>query len=143
MTRPTTITKRFRIFLEYIPLIIILVYTFFLFKATADDGILLVWKNYIGFIFLAATITLFFVRHLFGVLALGLTLVLGFLGILSYSPGIWTMSIRLGDGAIEINSLPFQPIFLLWIAIYFIVSWPHVVGIGTKKYWDEVKSKKR
>ena len=93
-------TKRFRIFLEYIPLIIILVYTFFLFKATADDGILLVWKNYIGFIFLAATITLFFVRHLFGVLALGLTLVLGFLGILSYSPGIWTMSIRLGDGAI-------------------------------------------
>ena len=135
--------RKIRNFLDYIPLIVILVYTFFLFKARVDDGILLMWTHYVGVIFLIGTIILFFVRHLFGVLALGLTLVLGFIGVLSYSPGITTTSLGFGDGAIEISSLPFQPIFLLWIIIYFIVSWRHIVGIGTKKYWGEVKSKER
>ena len=100
----------------------------------SDIGLL--WKHILGLILLPINYLLFFWRHKVGVLALGLTLLLGLISLLSYSPVITTttLSKEVGDG-----KLPFfygQLIFLLWIIIHFILSGRHYVGIVTKKYWD-------
>jgi len=126
-------------YLDYIPLIILIVSAARLIFTVTNSEILLVWKHYLGLGFLTLAIVLFFLRHLYGVLFLGVLLLFGLIGIISFSPAIRTTSFGFGD-----STLPsFQPIFLLWLAIYFIVSWRQIVGIGTRQYWKEVKNKVR
>jgi len=135
--------RKIRVYLDFIPLLILFISAAFLVRAAATSEILLQKRHYVGLIFLVLTTTLFFVRRLFGVLFLGLTLLLGLIGVLSYSPGIITTSFGFGDGENGVTLVRFQPIFLLWIVVYFTVSWRHIVGIGTRKYWNEVKNKER
>jgi len=67
-------------------------------------------------------------------------LFLGLLGLLSYTPGLTNTTVTLGfnDSRVEFWG---QPIFLLWIAIHFILSGRHYVGILSKKYWQEIRDK--
>ena len=132
-------TRDIKRYLDYIPLIILIVSAILLILTAANSEIILVWRHYIALILLATTIILFFIRHLFGVLSLGVVLLFGLIGILSFSPAITTGSFEFGG----FKLLSFQPIFLLWLVIYFIVCWRHIVGIGTTKYWNEVKNKAR
>jgi hypothetical protein len=130
-------------YLDYIPLIILLISAVILIWTVATSDILLVWKHYIGLTFLVITPVLFYLRHLYGVLFLGLTLFVGLLGLLSFSPAITTTSFGLGNSEEGITLLRFQPIFLLWIVIYFVISGRYFVGIASKKYWEEVKNNER
>ena len=133
---------KIKIYLDYLPLIILLTSAVILIWTVSASDIAFVRRHYIGLIFLTITTTLFFIRHLFGVLFLGFTLILGLFGILSFSPAITTTYFGFGNSDNGITLLIFQPIFLLWIVIYFIVSGRHFVGIVTRKYWVEVKNKK-
>jgi hypothetical protein len=138
------VKDKFKIYLDYIPLLILLGSALYLLWIIASSDIMLVWKHYVGIAFLVLTILLFFVRHLFGVLCLGLTLLIGVTGFLSYSPAITTTTFWFGDGGNNsITLLKFQPVFVLWIILYFIVSGRHFTGILSKEYWVEVKNKQR
>jgi hypothetical protein len=135
--------KSIRIYLDYVPLLILMASAALLIWSVFNDGIVLNWKHYTGLILLVVCVILFLARHLYGVLFLGVTLVAGLIGLLSYSGAIRTISFGLGDTEDGVTLLRFQPIFLLWLVIYFVVSGRHIVGIGTKKYWDEVKARQR
>ena len=84
-----------------------------------------------------ATITIL-KNHKIGVLVLGLTIILGLIGLLSFSPAITTTSFGIGEQ--KITLLRFQPIFVLWATIHFILSGRYYVGIVNKKYWENIKS---
>jgi hypothetical protein len=135
--------SKIRIYLDYIPLVILLASAALLIWSVVNDGIVLNWKHYIGLVVLPVCVVLFMARHLYGVLFLGVMLIAGLIGLLSYSIGITTTSFGLGDPDDGITLVRFQPIFLLWLVIYFVVSGRHIVGIGTKKYWEEVKARQR
>ena len=130
--------------LDYIPFLILVVSTIILLLRVSNSEMLLVWKHYLGIMLLITIAVLFYIRHLFGVLFLGFTLLTGLIGLLSYSPAITTTSFGLGIGEEgSITLLRFQPIFLLWLTIYFILSGKYFVGIASSKYWREVKNKER
>ena len=130
--------------LDYIPFLILVVSTIILSIRVSNSEILLVWQHYTGIIFLLVNAIVFYIRHLFGVLFLGFTLLIGLIGLLSYSPAITTTSFGFGSGEDgSITLLRFQPIFLLWLTIYFIVSGGYFVGIASSKYWQEVRNKER
>jgi hypothetical protein len=128
-------------YLDFIPLIILLVCTIDLLRTISTSNILLRWEHYIGFVFLLLVSILFWIRHVYGVLFTGLTLLTGFAGLLSFSPFIVTSTFGFGSGDIVFNSFRFQPIFIIWLIIHFIVSGRYYVGILTKKYWNELTQK--
>ena len=88
--------KNVKIYLDYLPLVILFICAISLVRAAGTSETLLQKRHYVGLAFLALTIILFFVRHLFGILFLGLTLLFGLVGVLSYSPTILTTAFGLG-----------------------------------------------
>jgi hypothetical protein len=137
-------TVKTKVYLDYIPFLILIVSAVILLIKVNSSDILLRWKHYVGILFLIIIAILFYVRHLFGVLFLGLTLIIGLIGLLSYSPVITTTSFGFGSGGEgSIYLLRFQPVFLLWLILYFILSGRHFVGIASNKYWKEVRNRER
>jgi hypothetical protein len=126
---------KFKFLLDFVPLIVITIYAILLIWKRANGEILFQWKHIVGLIFLVVNYVLFFWRHKIGVLGLGLTLLLGLVSILSFSPVITTTTIHKGSDDDGIPIFYGQLIFLLWILIHFIVSGRHYVGIATRKYW--------
>ena len=121
--------------LDFIPLIILTIYSVVLIWTVATTDITFSYEHYIGLTLLVITEGLLIKRHKLGVLSLGLTLVLGLFKVLSYSAVITFHSF---GGSINGQSSPeirIQPIFLIWLLIHFIISGRHYVGIVTKKYW--------
>jgi hypothetical protein len=145
MASPTTATmtkNKIKYLLDFVPLAtltisaIVLVWT----VSSTDAGFL--WKHYVGLIFLSLNFLAFWRQHKIGVLVLGLTLFIGVVSLLSYSPSIMTTTITIGKNAdAQIPVFYGQPAFLLWLLIHFIVSGRHYVGILTKKYWQELSDK--
>lgn len=129
------IKPKLKFLLDFVPLIIITISAILLIRKRVNDEIIFQWKHILGFIFLAINYFMFFWRHKIGVLSLGLTLLLGLLSLLSFSPVITTTTIYMGPEDNEIPIFFGQLIFLLWILIHCIVSGRHYVGIATKKYW--------
>lgn len=121
--------------LDYIPLLIITISALLLLWKYAAGGTGLFWKHYTGLFFLTLNYMLFMYRHKIGVLALGLTLFLGLISLLSFSPEVNTTTIYKESGDGKIPVFYGQPVFILWIIIHFILSARHYVGILTKKYW--------
>jgi hypothetical protein len=134
---------KIKIYLDYLPFSILLVSAIILIRTVLTTNILLVTKHYIGFVFLIITAIFFFARHLYGVFFLGFTLFVGLCGILSFSPAITSTTFGLGGSENGVTLMRFQPIFLLWLVIYFVVSGRYFVGIASRKYWVEVKKKSR
>ena len=125
-----------KLYLDYIPYIILCVSTFTLIWTISTTNILLVRRHYLGLILLPIVAILFYKKHLFGVLSLGLTLVVGLIGFISYSPSITTFSFGFGNASDwSVDIIKFQPIFLLWLIIHFLLSGRYYVGILSKKYW--------
>jgi hypothetical protein len=131
---------RIKIYLDFIPLLILLVSVAILLWNVYSSLVGLLWKHYLGLILLLTTFILFLIRHRLGVLMLGLVLLLGLCGLLSYSPGITSMTLSFEHFATGASgtSPKFQPIFLLWLTIHFIVSGRHYFGILTKAYWKKL-----
>ena len=129
------IKAKFKFLLDFVPLIIITIYAMLLIWKRLNGEILFQWKHLVGLLFLAINYFMFFWRHKIGVLSLGLTLLLGLLSLLSFSPAITTTTLYKGSGETGIPIFYGQLIFLLWLLIHFIVSGRHYVGIATKKYW--------
>lgn len=73
---------------DFIPLIILLVYAIKLSWTLASTNYAFVWRNVVGLIVLPITILGFYRQHRIGILFLGVTLLLGLFGLLSYSPGL-------------------------------------------------------
>ena len=135
--------NKIKVLLDYLPLVILIVSACILIWTIATTDIVLVWKHYVGLISIPIISFLFYKRHLFDVLSLGITLVLGMIGIISFSPAISITTFGLGNSLDwSITLLRFQPIFLLWALIHFILSGRYYFGILSKKYWQAVKDGK-
>jgi len=124
--------------MDFIPLIILFVSASYLMWTFLDGQILFIWKHYLGFLMLVIASIGFLFNHKIGVLISGLTIILGLFGLLSFSPTITTTIFGIGEQ--KITLLRFQPIFVLWATIHFILSGRYYVGIVNKKYWEDISS---
>ena len=129
--------------LDLIPLVIFLVSVLLLFYEVIINRVGLQLPHYIGFILLAASLFLFFRNHKMGVLSIGLTCILGLIGLVSFSPAISVFSMEANIS--EYSSLTlfrFQPIFIVWLILHLFLSGRYYLGIANKKYWDNINSEK-
>ncbi len=126
--------------LDLIPLLILIISAAYLIWTYLDGQILFLWKHLVGLIFLAITSILFFKLHKLAVISLGLLIILGLFGILSFSPEVTTLTFGKSLDDLEIPILRFQPIFLAWATIHFVLSGRYYIGVVTKKYWSDIKS---
>jgi len=134
----TTKTKRL---LDYIPYSALIISAIFLVYSRINGEILFQIRHIIGLILIPIPFLLFNYRHKIGVLFLGFMLIIGLFGAISYSPAITTTTVGKGlSNGDSFTFLYFQPIFLLWICLHFIVSGRYYTGILSKKYWDNIKS---
>ena len=134
--------NQFKNYLDFIPLIILTVSAGILSWTVASNEIVFLWKHILGLSFIPIIILAFRWQHKIGVLTLGLTLLIGLLGLISYSPAVTTTTGTIGkDADSQIPIFYGQPIFLLWLLIHLLVSGRHYVGILTKKYWQDLFDK--
>ncbi len=133
---------RIKNFLDFVPLIILTISAIVLVWTVFSTDIVFMWKHIVGLSFLPIIFLTFRRRHKIGVLILGLTLLIGLLSLLSYSPAVTTSTWTIGKNAnYQFPIFYGQPIFLLWLIIHFILSGRHYVGIGRNKYWQELLNK--
>jgi hypothetical protein len=131
--------EKIKILLDYLPLFILTVCAFILVWTVINEQTGFLWKHVVGLILLPINFALFSWRHKIGVLAIGLTLLLGLAGLLSYSHAISITTFYFGKSEdFQIPLFYGQPIFLLWFVIHFIVSGRHYTAIATKKYWQDL-----
>ncbi len=131
--------EKIKKYLHFIPLLILTISSLNLIWVVVTTDIVFVWKHYVGLILLPLNYFLFFKNHKVGVIALGLTLVIGLVSLLSFSPSVETTTFSIGNNAdFQIPIFYGQPIFLLWILIHFIVSGRFYFGVLTKKYWEDI-----
>jgi hypothetical protein len=134
-------TQKTKKFLDFLPLLALLVSAIVLLVPRFSNDILLQKRHITGLVLLPIAFILLFFRHKIGVLVTGLIILLGLFGALSYSPAISTMTF--GKSLDEGDSLPllyFQPIFLLWLVLHIVVSGRYYTGIASKRYWENIHS---
>jgi hypothetical protein len=124
--------------IDFIPLIILTVYTIILIWTVSTTTIIFSYEHYIGLVMLAVTYILFVWQHKPGVLALGFTLTLGLFKVVSYSAIISYYSIGGSLNGHSSCDIKIQGIFLLWLAIHLTISGRHYVGILSNKYWRDL-----
>jgi len=122
--------------LDFIPLLILTASAVVLVARTLADETGLFWKHYVAFAVLPINYGLFAWRHKIGILGLGLTLLIGLAGLLSYNQSVSIHTVSIGKSDIFVPVFYGQPIFLLWLMVHLACSGRHYVGIATKKYWD-------
>src|SRR5687768_13866886 len=101
--------------LDLIPFAILLLSALILIWTVFTSDIALQWKHIVGLCCLPIVGFAFWYRHKVGVLTLGLTLLVGLISLLSYSPAINTSTWFVGQVPVFYG----QPIFLLWLVIHF------------------------
>ena len=94
------------------------------------------WQHHLGFLFLIANGFLFFYNHQIGVLFLGLTLILGVIGILSYNVGLVSDSLYWTPFDVKIPIFIGNAKVFGLLILHFILSGRYYVGILTKQYWE-------
>jgi hypothetical protein len=127
--------------LDFIPFLILIIYTIILIWTVATTNIVFSYEHYIGLTLLVLTAIFLITRHKLGVLLLGLTLILGLFKVLSYSAIIISSSYGASINGYSSPEIKIQAFFPLWVLIHFIVSGRHYIGIATKKYWQDLISK--
>jgi hypothetical protein len=133
-------TKALRKKIDYIPLVILFINAVYLVWTFFDGQILFMWKHVLGFAMLLASSICFWKSHKMGVLSLGLTVLLGLFGLLSFSPAIHTITFGKSIGDSQVHLLVFQPIFVLWAVLDFSLSGRYYVGVASVRYWKNIKS---
>jgi hypothetical protein len=134
--------KKLRIkkFLDYIPLIILILYAVNLVWVRFDQGVLITWRNWIALLLLPLNCLAFSKNQQAGVLTLGFILLVGLFGIAQFSPGVSISYAGFSAFDKDITIFYGQPIFILWLLVHFILSGRYYFGIITKKYWTEFAS---
>lgn len=135
-----TLTKeKIKNYLDFIPLVIVTICAINLVWVVMTTDIVFSWKHIVGLLFLPINYFLFFKNHKVGVVGLGLTLFIGMVSLLSFSPAIEITTFIIGKTEdFQIPIFYGQTIFLLWLLIHFIVSGRFYVGVLTKKYWQDL-----
>jgi hypothetical protein len=128
--------------LDYVPFLILLILAAILIIKVIANDVGLLWKHNIGFVGLLLITVAFFISHKVGVLAIGFVLLCGLLGLLSFSSTIEITTFFVGKSDFRVTIFYGQPVFLVWIIIHLLLSGKYYFGIGTKKYWIELLSKK-
>ena len=129
--------------LDIVPLICLLISAINLLNSFIFENIVLQYRHIAGLIILPiTTIAFFFVNRKIGVLAIGITIILGLVGLISFSPEIETITFGKTFGESKITLIVFQPIFVLWAVIHFSISRKYYFGVLSKEYWDNIKLKK-
>ena len=124
--------------LDYVPFIILVISAFILMIEVFSSNILFTWKHYLGLGCLFITSVAFSRNHYVGVITLGLTMIMGFFGILTFSPWIRTIWLKIKIGEAWVTIFYAQQIFILWTALHFIILGKKYFGIGTKEYWKKI-----
>jgi hypothetical protein len=120
--------------LDYIPLAILIICEMVLLWKIDVLNIRLDQKHNLGMAFLGITTLLFFVRHNFGVFALGVILLLGLIGVYSFDPSVKTTTYYAGEYGQGYTTVVFilNPIFILWIVLHVILSWKSYLEFFSK-----------
>jgi hypothetical protein len=127
--------RRFRDCLDYIPLAIFTVSAILLFIKAIDGQFVPNWRHMLGFFFLTLNYIAFFIVHRLGVIATGLIILIGLVGLICFTPVFTISELRIGQ-------VPFfygQPIFLLWLVVHLIFSARYYFGVISKKYWQDIR----
>ena len=131
--------KKIKYYLDFAPLIILTISAAILIWTVSTTDTALSWKHIVGLILLPLNYFLFFKNHKVGVVALGLTLLIGMVSLLSFSPRISTSTISIGKNSDFLIPVFYgQSIFLLWLIIHFVISARHYFGILTRHYWKNL-----
>jgi hypothetical protein len=135
-----TLTKeRIQKYLDFIPLVILTISALNLIGEATRADVILVWKHYVGLILLPVNYMLFFKNHRVAVVALGLTLCMGLVSLLSFSPSVVTTKYSIGvKDVFEVPLFYGQAIFLIWLLIHFLVSGRFYFAVLTRKYWQDL-----
>lgn len=130
--------NKLQFYLDYIPLVILTIYSVVLFYriTTSDTSLLL--KHYFGFGAIGINYLIISWRHRLGVIVLGIIILLGLIGILSFDFQIVTTTYFIRIFGIEIPVFYGQPIFILWIFVHLVISYRYYINIWTKSYWQEL-----
>ncbi|MEO8769805.1 MAG: hypothetical protein ABI402_06965 [Ferruginibacter sp.] len=94
------------------------------------------WKHYLALGCLLLTGILFYKNHQLGTLSLGLLLIIGYFGFLSFSPTLHTISFGIRPRGFFIPFFNGQPIIIILAFVHFVLSGRYYFGILTKKYWQ-------
>ena len=132
--------QKIRKLLDYLPLLCLIISALYLLWSRLNGEILFQMRHIVGFIMLLLPLTLFFVQHKLGVLTTGLIILVGLFGGLSYSPAITTTTFGKTWGDSQFTLLYFQPIFIIWATLHFILSGRFYTGVASKRYWENIKS---
>lgn len=97
------------------------------------------WQHYLGLLFLAVNGFVFYKSHQAGVLLLGITLLFGLFGVLSFNVGLANISFLWTPFGIKIPLFWGNPIFLVLLILHFIISGRYYTGILTKEYWETLE----
>jgi hypothetical protein len=108
--------------LDLIPLLGLVISAFYLLWIIIGSEVVFQARHIIGIAMLFATVMAFLKNHKWGIISLGVTLILGLFGLLSFSPAIITITFGERSGESKIPPLFFQPIFVLWLTLHLLFS---------------------
>ena len=127
-----------RIILDFLPLLILGVSAIISLLIMITSNFIIQWQHYLGIFFLILNGITIYKNHQLGILFLGLTIFFGVVGILSFNVGIIGSSFYWNPFGIKIPLFIGNPIMLILLIIYFILSGRYYVGILTKSYWKKL-----
>jgi len=133
--------EKFRNLLDLIPLLILTISAALMIWTVFTQNYSFFWQQLLGLPILAIDICLFFWRHKTGIVFLGITLLLGLFGIISLSYPLYTSRFYFGHDTSGISLYYGDPIYFLWLLIYFILSNRHFYQLDTKKFWIDLFAK--
>ena len=122
--------------LDFIPLLIISIFSIASFWTMLESNISIVWQHYLGIAFILVIVIMFVKNHQLGALFLGLTLVLSLLTFISFNVGVITN--YLSEKKKKIPIFYGNALSLGWLILHLIISFRYYVGIATKKYWQDL-----
>lgn len=132
--------QKIRKTLDYLPFVCLFISALFLLWERFNGDISLQVRHIVGIILLPIPLIFFFAYHKLGVLAMGIVILIGLFGGLSYSPEITTTTIGKTWGDSKIVLLYFQPVFIIWALLHFCLSGRFYIGVLSKRYWTTIKS---
>ena len=130
-----TLTKeKIKNYLDFIPLVIVTICAINLVWVVMTTDIVFSWKHIVGLLFLPINYFLFFKNHKVGVVGLGLTLFIGMVSLLSFSPAIEITTFIIGKTEdFQIPIFYGQTIFGLQKTKYELTNKSSAANIGLAK----------
>lgn len=122
----------------YIFLLIQLLYLIYIISSSAC---VLQTRHYIAFIMMAILSFFIFYKFRIGEIILGIVLVMGLFGIFVLTPSVKITFLSFNLGSFKIPFFYGQPLFLLLLIAYLIISPKIFQGILSSEYWRHLFKK--